>query len=338
MKKIFQYRKEPLYGRVKRKMDLKPMEFPSVVEMCRELGFKKMGDMVALYSLFGGFPKYYVAIEDNGLQGESMEKILDVFFFQKDAVLEDEVQVILSQEFGRRSGLYYSILEAVAGGNNSVSEIASYLRVEKTSITRQINELLRYFEILRLDRPLIRGKKKGLISINHPLLHFWFRFFYKNYSLYERRDPSLEKNVKAQLNSFIGARFEELCREYFIQKMMPELPFRFTKFGRQWGKIPGAEKGKNVYDIDMVALNEGEKKILFVETKWSDLSSKEAKDLIDELKQKSGYVQWSNDRREEFYGLMARKIHGKEKMKGGGYVLFDLTDLERLSGPAPPKA
>ncbi|MEM2866599.1 MAG: DUF234 domain-containing protein [Candidatus Hadarchaeales archaeon] len=168
-------------------------------------------------------------------------------------------------------------------------------------------------------------------------MHFWFRFFYKNYSLYERRNPSLEKNVKVQLNSFIGTRFEELCRECF-PKMMPELPFQVTKFGRQWGKISGVERGKNVYDIDVVALNEGEKKVLFIEAKWSDLNSREAKDLIEELKQKAGHVQWFNDKREEFCGLIARKIHGKEKMREEGCALFDLADLERFSSPTPFKA
>jgi len=338
MKKIFQHRKEPLYGRIKRRLELKPMEFPSIVEMCGELKFRKMEDMVALCSIFGGFPKYYVAIEDNGLQGKSLEEILDVFFFQEDAVLEDEVQVILSQEFGRRSGLYYSILEAVASGNNSISEVASYLRAEKTSITRQIDELLNYFEILRLERPLIRGKKKGLLFINHPLLHFWFRFFYKNYSLYERRDPSLKKTVKDQLNSFIGARFEELCREFLIQKMGAGLPFRFTKFGKQWGKIPAAERGKNVYDIDIVALNDQKKEILFVEIKWRDLSLDEAKNILDELKRKAVHVQWFSKRRKEFYGLIARKIDGKEKLRDGGYFPFDLRDLERVISPTSPKA
>jgi len=329
VKKTFQHRKEPLYGRVKRRIHLRPMEFPSVVEMCRELNFRKIEDIVTLYSLFGGFPKYYVAIEDNGLGGSDTERILNVMFFQKDAVLEDEVQTILAQEFGRRSGRYYSILEAVASGSSSISQVASYLRVEKTSITRQINELLRYFEILKLRRPLIKGKKKGLLFIEHPLVHFWFRFFHKNYSLYERRDPSFEKNVRGQLNSFIGARFEELCQEHFIQKVASELPFRFTRLGPQWGKIPRAEKGRNVYDIDLVALNERERKILFIEAKWQDLYFRESKRILDELKQKSTYVQWFNEKRKEFYGLMAKKIHGKSRLKGEGYIVFDLDDLEK---------
>jgi AAA+ ATPase superfamily predicted ATPase len=326
MKKLFRSRKEPLYGRIKRRLELRPLDFPSVLEMCRKLGFGRLEDAVALYSIFGGYPKYYVAIEDNGLQGKSLEEILEVFFFQKDAVLEDEVQVILHQEFGKRSGLYYSILEAVASGNNSISEIASYLRTGPTSITRQVNELINYFGILRLERPVVWGEKKGLLFINHPLLHFWFRFFYKNYSLYQRRDPSLEEAVKEQLNSFIGSRFEELCREFVVQRMVADSPLHFTRFGKQWGKIPGAEKGKNVFDVDIVALSE-EGVMLLVETKWRDVGLGEARNILNELQQKAGYIQWPCKRRE--LGLIARRIEGKERLREEGYFAFDLRDLEK---------
>ncbi|MCD6247968.1 MAG: hypothetical protein J7J17_00700 [Hadesarchaea archaeon] len=39
---------------------------------------------------------------------------------------------------------------------------------------------------------------------------------------------------------------------------------------------------------------------------------------------------WFNKRREEFYGLIARKIRGKEKLRDEGYFPFDLGDLERI--------
>jgi AAA+ ATPase superfamily predicted ATPase len=326
MKRLFQSRKEPLYGRIKRRLELRPLDFPSTVRMCRELGFEKLEDAISLYSIFGGYPRYYVAIEDHGLEGRSLEEILEVFFFQKNAVLEDEVQVILHQEFGRRSGLYYSILEAVASGNHSLSEIASYLRTGITSITRQVKELVDYFGILRIERPLLRGEKKGLIFINHPLLHFWFRFFYKNYSLYERRDPALKRIVSEQLNSFIGLRFEELCREFIVHRMVATSPLHFTKFGKQWGKIPGGEKGKNVFDIDIVALSE-EGTMLLMESKWQDLRLREAREILNELKQKAEYIQYSCKRRE--FGLIAKRIEGKERLKEEGYFAFDLADLER---------
>lgn len=49
---------------------------------------------------------------------------------------------------------------------------------------------------------------------------------------------------------------------------MGKLPFRFHKLGRQWGKIPLAEKGKNEYEIDLVAVNDDTIEILFCECKY----------------------------------------------------------------------
>lgn len=118
--------------------------------------------------------------------------------------------------------------------------------------------------------------------------------------------------------------------------MAAELPFQFKKLGKQGGKIPAAEKGKNVYDIDIVALNDEEKKILFVETKWQDLSPKELKNILDELKRKASYVRWADGKRKEFYGLIAKKIDGKEKMREEGYLVFDLEDFDRKCSK-PPK-
>jgi len=318
MKKTFQNKKEPLYGRIKRSINLLPLDFYGVTKMCNELKFRDMNSIIPLYSLFGGFPKYYVTLEDQGLQGKDINSILDSLFFEENAILEDEIQMILSQEFGARSGLYYSILEAVANGSNSFSEIAAYLGRPKTSITRHINELHKYFEILRFERPLIKGRKKGLFFINHPLINFWFRFFYKNYSLYGRRDPGFIRKVKEQLPSFIGFRFESLCMELLADKLKKELPFEPSHMGRQWGKIPGGE----VYEIDIVVMNK--KNILFVECKWKDLDVRDAGRTLKKLREKSQYVEHKGAR---FFGLIARKIKGKEKLRGEGNLVWDINDF-----------
>lgn len=319
LKKTFQGKKEPLYGRVKSKINLKPLDFFDVIEAGNELGFRKLEDVISLYSLFGGFPRYYVTIEDQKLHGKGINEILDSLFFEENAVLGDEVQVILSQEFGGRSGVYYSILEAIANGSNSLSEIAGYLGRSKTSITRHMTELHRYFEILRLERPLIKGRKKGLYFINHPLIHFWFKFFYKNYSLYEKRDPKFIQGVKEQLSAFVGFRFEELCRETIIERLREKLPFEPMQVGKQWGKIPGGE----VYEIDIVALNK--EKAFFIECKWKDLKYNAARDVIEKLKEKSQYVQYNG---EAFFGLIAKKIQGKERLRGEGIYAWDIRDFK----------
>ena len=41
-------------------------------------------------------------------------------------------------------------------------------------------------------------------------------------------------------------------------------------------------------------------------------------------------VKWHNDERSELYGIIAKKIEGKEKLREEGYLVFDLEDIMLL--------
>ena len=49
--------------------------------------------------------------------------------------------------------------------------------------------------------------------------------------------------------------------------------------------------------------------------------------IVDELKDKSRYVQWDNDARKEYYGIVERKIENKEKLRSKGFLVFNLEDF-----------
>ena len=319
IKKIFLDEKEPLYGRLKRKMHLKPLPFPDIVDVCSELGIDNVEDVIRLYSVFGGFPKYYTAIEDEMMNGRSPEEIFEKFFFVENAVFEDEANAILSLEFGKRKGVYYDILAAIANGNTRISEIASSLRKKETALTRQVNELTNYFNIVGVKRQVC-GKKTSMF-IEHPLIDFWFRFFYKDMSLYKMRDRYLIDKIRDNMNGYIGKRFEKVCENILINAM----PFRPTDIGNQWGKFKG-EKGKNTYEIDIVAISDKEKKILFAECKWSD--AVDAEKVYDDLLSKKRLVDWHKDSREEYFAVFARSF--KKKTKHKNIYLFDLKDIKKL--------
>ena len=321
LKKMFTYKKEPLYGRIKRKIRLEQMSFINSVKMCSEAGIKTIEDCISLYAVFGGFPLYYVKIQDEGLEG-TFQEIMDRFFFI-EGVLEDEVQSILSMEFGKRSGFYYWILEAIANGNTRLSEIAGYMRKEPTKITRQLNEMKQYFELVDVEENITGGKT--LYKIKNPLVNFWFRFFNKQLSDYKKRDSCFIKSVKDNLNSYIGRGFELVCREMLLDKF--NLPVSITKLGRQWGKIPNKPKGEGEYEIDIVCLDEPKKEALFVECKWADLKEKEARKILEELKEKSNFVEW--ERKKEYFGLVGKKVLGKENLRKEGFFVWDLGDFEK---------
>ncbi|MCG7848335.1 MAG: ATP-binding protein [ANME-2 cluster archaeon] len=323
IKKLFLDSKQPLYGRIKRKMHLKPMSFENIIDMCTELDITELSDIIKLYAVAGGYPRYYVAVEDENLSDVSFEKIIDRFFFVENAIFEDEVMSILSLEFGKRSGVYYDILTAVASGCTRISEIASFLRKKETDLTRQTYELVHHFNILNYEEQVIGNKK--LLYIDHPLMDFWFRFFYKNISDYKRRNPRFVENTKRNINNHIGKRFEIISREFLIDKN--KIPFEYDTIGRQWGKIKGAPKGQNTYEIDIVALNSDSKEILFVECKWKDLSLKQAEDILIDLQEKSKFIDWNNDVRKEHFGLIAKTISDKDILRARGFIVFDLDDF-----------
>jgi AAA+ ATPase superfamily predicted ATPase len=74
-------------------------------------------------------------------------------------------------------------------------------------------------------------------------------------------------------------------------------------------------------------LNEDERKIAFIECKWQNVDIRRSKHIVADLKRKAALVKWGNDERSEIYGIVAKKIEGKEKLREEGYLAFDLEDI-----------
>ena len=75
-------------------------------------------------------------------------------------------------------------------------------------------------------------------------------------------------------------------------------------------------------EIDAVGIRKDE--VVFFEVKWKDLGYKEALKILEKLKEKSELVKVGGRRK---YGIVARKIKGKEKLEG--HLVYDLDDLIR---------
>lgn len=288
IEKLFRDSKEPLYGRIKREIHLKPLDLRGSYEMARELDIVKLDDFFKVHSVFGGFPRYWVAIEDEGLEGRSAEEILRELFFEEYALLAEEVPTMLSLEFGKRSGVYYDILEAIANGTTSISGIAGYLNRDETSLTRQLRELVYYFRLVDYDRAVLG--KRSILYISHPLIAFWFRFVQPKLSMYEFERRKVWGEVKKGLGDYMGKRFDFACRELVL---LEELPFRPATIGRHWGHY--REDGvKKVYEIDVVALDETGKRAIFGECKWRN-RAQNGKKLVEELRKKVELTGWKGE-------------------------------------------
>ena len=213
---------------------------------------------------------------------------------------------------------------AIAEGNTKISEIANFSGIESKKLFPYL-EILESVGFTKRLLPVLGRKRNALYLIKDNFMDFWFRFIHKYRSYIEIDNIKVvEKRIFDEINAFIGRKFEDVC-EYFIIRKFP-----FSKIGKQWGKIPKAEKGKNTYEIDIVGVNENTKELLALEVKWKDLGLKDVKEIISELEKKIKFVQWFNDERKEKLGIFAKKINKKAKewLKEHNYLAFDLKDIE----------
>lgn len=323
-KKIFEDKKQPLFGRLSATINLQPFDLVHSMEALSYLNYKNFEDMLKIYGIFGGFPKYYAVLEEFDLLNKDFSEIVEYLFMQQNAPLENEIPYILKQEFGRRSALYYSILHAIAIGKNTLNEIATLIGMKESSITRHLAELEDRFNLIKAFKPLA-NKKKSRYFITHSLVKFWFNFIYSKFSEYNiKNTKDLMKSFEGDFNCFFGKRFEEICLEFLlILNSEKKLSFTLDYAGNWWGNILVNGK-KQEAEIDIVGMDKKNNKIMFCECKWKE--NVDAEKILLELKHKSSFVQWRNNSK-KYYIIIAKSF--KNKIKEEDVLLFDIEEMKR---------
>ncbi|WP_457750892.1 ATP-binding protein [Thermococcus sp.] len=305
--------KSPLYGRRTGQWRLTEIPFFHIGEF---LPGYTVEDLVKVWSISGGIPAYLLQFSpEKSFDENVVERVLS-----KGAFLYEEAEFLLREEL-REPANYFAILQAIAAGRSRFGEIVNATGLDKSLVSKYLAVLQR-LGIVEREVPVTatvkEASKRGLYSIADNYFAFWFRYVLPNKSYLEAGlAEDVWKRSKEDFNTYMGSVFEKLVRnpEVFFRLT----GFRFTKLGRWW------RKGE---EIDLLALNERERKALFVEIKWKDLSEREARGILKDLERKAklvGLEGW-----EKSYGLVAKSLEGKEELKAKGYLVWDLGDFERL--------
>lgn len=286
-----------------------------------------LAERVYIYAIYGGTPKYLEEVE-HGTLSENLKKILS-----QTSLLYSEPETLLKTEI-HDSNTYFNILKVIAAGTTTPSEVAAASGIKSTSVDYFLTVLRNDLDLVRRETPVCEKKpaKKSIYLIKDNFFKFWFRFIYPNYSELEMGNSELVlSKIEAELDRFTGPAFEEITRQFLITlNLQGKLPFTFGKIGRQWGKFRG-EPGKNTYEIDIAALNESTKEILFCECKWQKQPVR--MEMLEELAEKAKLVDWYGEKRKEYFVVMAREGFTKEAREFArvkGFLLFTLKDLDSV--------
>ncbi len=326
MQKIFEGKKEPLFGRATSKLYIEPLTPGAVSGILTDYHLDSSAHLPFYYTLFGGIPKYYFLLDRYRLFGKPHPEVIRKLYCEMDAPLQNEGRELLIEEFGKNYHLYFSILQVVAGGETQMARIADGAGININSISKYLDELTSYYQVLERRIPVTEyrpEKKIGRYYIKDPALRFWFRYIFRNQSLLEIGDEKgLTAKILNDLPALMGRSFEELIRALLVQRNTGDIvPFKFTKIGGFWTR-------KSDVEIDVVALNEEEGKVLFGECKLK--GNKFTRADAQRLKEKATFVKWRAGKRKEYYALFSmdgiteahRKSLGKE-----GVLACDLKGL-----------
>ncbi len=108
------------------------------------------------------------------------------------------------------------------------------------------------------------------------------------------------EKIKSEFNYYVSFVFEKVSMDYILNKA--NLPFPIQKIGRWWDKDK---------EIDIVAL--GENEILFGECKYWDKPV--GIKILNDLKEKSKYVNWKKEKRKEYFAIFSRKGFTQDLIK-----------------------
>jgi len=251
MHKIFEDKKEPLFGRADRMLKLSSFSIPVLHSLLQDHQIFDLESLFDFYVLTGAVPKYVDLLMTNGMK--TRKEILRFMLSEFSPFLE-EGKSSLIEEFGKEYGTYFAILELLSIGKTSRTEIESILQRDIGGYLENLEGTYNLiYRILPFDEK--PGSRSVKFAIRDPFLNFWFRFFYRNRSAIELKNfDYVLRIIERDYSTYCGKFLERFFLELFaLQK-------KYNRIGTYW-------ESKNLNEIDLVAANDLDKELFIADIK-----------------------------------------------------------------------
>ena len=251
----------PLYGRIDRTVDLKPMDYREAALFYEPFSLE---DRVRLFSVFGGIPHYNRLIDPSLSVRENVIELIA----SSGARLENEVSMYLRSEIAKVTNAN-EVFETLAKGFSRFSDILSQSHVSSSPTLVDVLEKLMRMGLVRKEAPINdeKNRRKTGYYIDDQLSLFYYRYCFRYASQLSIMEPEafysryIQEDFEKQ---YVPAMFEEVCRQYLIRKNRAgEMEEPFEKIGRYWYDDP---ESKTNGEFDVVTYDS--KGYVFYEAKF----------------------------------------------------------------------
>ncbi|MGE5343531.1 MAG: ATP-binding protein [Candidatus Omnitrophota bacterium] len=251
MNKIFQDAKEPLFARADRILYVKPFKIKTIFEILTDSGISGMKDLFDIYLFTGGIPRYIdILVKNSAL---TYDRVIDLIL-SEDSPFINEGKNLLIEEFGREYGTYFSILELISVGKTSRSEIESIMGIQTGGYLERLEA---DYNVISKYKPIDSKPNSRVVKyrVSDNFLNFWFRFIFRHRSAVETGNFNyIREIIDRDYATYSGGILERFFHQLFADSGL------YNRIGSYWDK-----SGQN--EIDLVAINDMEKKIVMAEIK-----------------------------------------------------------------------
>lgn len=216
------------------------------------LTFSQLTD---LYTFTGGVPKYLDMFGD----GTTIMDCLELYVMNQSGSYHELPLQMLEKEV-REPATYFSILNAIAEGNNRLLDIANTLGLKTNSLGPYLSLLVNLNLIERripVTESVPEKSRKGMYRISDHFLDFWFQFISPYQVKLDQGNTAYVRQVLEQnyVERLVKPSYIKICSEIFTSMCLDgTVDFKIDRIGTYWN-------GDNTSPIDIIAVDESRERL-----------------------------------------------------------------------------
>jgi AAA+ ATPase superfamily predicted ATPase len=261
---------QPLHGRKTGTLAFAPFSYRDAAAFVPEYSAR---DRLVAFATFGGLPGQLALIDPTRPIAENVAQQM----LNPSGRLADEAEHLFDS-FLRDAGVHYSIVRAIASGEQKWSRITNRVGKDSASLSRPL-EWLRGMDVITRIIPATEtppgNPKRAIYRLTDAYLAFWHRFvaLIRATGSDDLMAPMdlWEHFIAPGLSDYMGPVFESACRAFVGQSRHPNLPFQPVRVGEWWSDDSSEQ-------VDVVALGPGGQ-VLLGECKWGTITREDIRTL-----------------------------------------------------------
>lgn len=188
----------------------------SFAGICKEYPDYPKEELFLLYSVLGGVPGLWNFMD---MKKGAIENIREQVLSDRSYLRHAGYQYCL--EGLRESGVYDTILTAMAQGNaklNDLHRVTGYSRAKISVYLKALMEQGQIEKVYSIDCPGRENAQKGIYEISSHFTDFWFTFIYLREKELIRYGEAefYDRYIKEKLADYCNPYFQKIVKEYFV--------------------------------------------------------------------------------------------------------------------------